>query len=93
MAETENPLRVSTALTMAVQAAASQKEADMQLNGEQRRLLQWIEAKEPVLGVFHVMTDLAPMIREGLVESRPVPRAKGQLVITEAGKAALTTTH
>jgi hypothetical protein len=65
-------------------------EAKMQLNGEQRRLLQWIEAKEPVIGVFHVMTDLAPMIRDGLIENRPVPRSKGQLVLTEAGKAALT---
>jgi hypothetical protein len=62
----------------------------MQLNTEQRKLLQWIEAKQPVLGFFHVMTDLKPMIDGGFVEAKPTPRSKGQLVITDAGKAALT---
>jgi hypothetical protein len=61
----------------------------MQLNVEQKKLLQWIEAKQPVLGIFHVMTDLRPMIDKGLVESRPVVGAKGQLLITEIGKNAL----
>ncbi len=63
----------------------------MQLNGEQKRLLQWVEAKQPVIGIFHVMTDIKPMIESGFIENRPAPRSKGQLVITEAGKAALTT--
>lgn len=62
----------------------------MQLNPEQKKLLEWIEAKEPVLGMFHVMTDLKPMIDGGFIESRPVPRTKGQLLITDQGKAALT---
>lgn len=67
----------------------------MSLNGEQKKLLEWVEAKQPVLGLFHVMTDLAPMIDEGFIEKRPAPRSKGQLVITDAGKAALSgqTTH
>jgi hypothetical protein len=63
----------------------------MQLNGEQKRLLEWVEAKQPVIGIFHVMTDIKPMIDNGFIESRPVPRSKGQLVITDLGKAALTT--
>jgi hypothetical protein len=62
----------------------------MQLNGEQKKLLEWVEAKQPVIGIFHVMTDIAPMIDGGLIEARPVPRTKGQLVITDAGRAALT---
>ncbi len=61
----------------------------MQLNVEQKKLLQWIEAKQPVLGIFHVMTDLRPMIDKGLIETRPVVGAKGRLLITEIGKNAL----
>lgn len=61
----------------------------MQLNAEQKKLLEWVEAKEPTLGIFHVMTDLKPMIDGGFIESRPIPRSKGQLVITDAGRAAL----
>ena len=38
----------------------------MQLNLEQKKLLRWVEAKQPVLGIFHVMTDLRPMIDKGL---------------------------
>ncbi len=41
----------------------------MQLNVEQKKLLQWIEAKQPVIGIFHVMTDIRPMIDKGLIES------------------------
>jgi hypothetical protein len=62
----------------------------MQLNVEQKKLLRWIEAKQPVIGIFHVMTDLRPMIDKGLIESRPVVGAKGRLVITDVGKTALT---
>ncbi len=62
----------------------------MQLNGEQRRLLEWVDAKQPVIGLFHVMTDIKPMIDGGFIESRPAPRSKGQLVITDLGKAAIT---
>jgi hypothetical protein len=62
----------------------------MQLNGEQKKLLQWVEARQPIIGMFHVMTDIKPMIDNGLIESRPASGAKGQLVITDAGKAALT---
>jgi hypothetical protein len=61
----------------------------MQLNVEQKKLLQWVEAKQPVLGIFHVMTDLRPMIDKGLIETRPVVGAKGRLLITEVGKNAL----
>jgi hypothetical protein len=62
----------------------------MELNGQQKKLLQWVEAKQPVIGMFHVMTEIKPMIDGGFIESRPAPRSKGQLVITDAGKAALT---
>ena len=65
----------------------------MQLNGDQRDLLKWVEAKEPVLGVFHNMANIKPMIDGGFIETRPVPRTKGRLVITDAGKAALTKAH
>jgi hypothetical protein len=63
----------------------------MQLNVEQKKLLRWVEAKQPVLGIFHVMTDLRPMIDKGLIETRPVVGAKGRLLITEVGKNALAT--
>ena len=36
------------------------------------------------------MTDIKPMIDGGYIESRPTPRSKGQLVITDLGKAAIT---
>jgi hypothetical protein len=62
----------------------------MQLSGEQKKLLKWIEARQPRIGMFHVMTDIKPMIDRGLIESRPTNGAKGQLVITDAGKTALT---
>ncbi len=65
----------------------------MELNGQQKRLLQWVEAKQPIIGMFHVMTDIKPMIDHGLIEAKPTPRSKGQLVITDAGKTALTTAH
>ena len=41
------------------------------------------------------MANIKPMIDGGFIESRPVPRSKGQLVITAAGKAVLEspTTH
>lgn len=61
----------------------------MQLDTNQQKLLRWVEAKEPVLGIFFNMSELDPMIHGGLVEKRPVPRQKGQLVLTEAGRAAL----
>jgi hypothetical protein len=38
----------------------------MQLNVEQKKPLQWIEAKQPVLGIFHLTTDLPPMIDKGV---------------------------
>jgi hypothetical protein len=62
----------------------------MQLNLEQKKLLRWIEAKQPVIGIFHVMANLRPMIDKGLIETRAVVGTKGRLVITEAGKTALT---
>ena len=62
----------------------------MSLDRDQRKLLQWIEAKQPVIGLFHNMANIKPMIEGGLIENRPVPRSKGQLVITNEGKAALT---
>lgn len=62
----------------------------MQLNGEQKKLLAWVEASQPRIGFFHVMTDIKPMIDKGLIESRPAHGSKGQLVITNAGIAALT---
>lgn len=62
----------------------------MQLNAEQKKLFEWIETRQPKIGFFHVMTDFKPMIDKGLIESRPIYGAKGQLVITNAGKAALT---
>ena len=65
----------------------------MELNGQQKKLLEWIDAKQPVIGLFHVMTDIKPMIDGGLIEAKPTPRSKGQLVVTDAGKTALTTTH
>ncbi|WP_237478574.1 hypothetical protein [Lichenibacterium dinghuense] len=65
----------------------------MQLDTNQTKLLRWVEAKEPVLGIFFNMSELDPMISGGLVEKRPVPRQKGQLVLTEAGKAALEAAH
>ncbi len=65
----------------------------MQLDMNQTKLLRWIEAKEPVLGIFFNMSELDPMIRGGLIEKRPVPRQKGQLVLTAAGKAALEASH
>lgn len=61
----------------------------MQVDVHQQKLLRWVEAKEPVLGIFFNMSELNPMIAGGLIENRPVPRQKGQLVLTEAGKAAL----
>lgn len=61
----------------------------MQLDSHQEKLLRWVEAKEPVLGIFHNMSEIKPMIEGGFIENRPVPRQKGQLVLTEAGKAAL----
>ena len=61
----------------------------MTLDGHQVKLLKWVEAKQPVIGMFHVMTEIKPMIDRGFIENRPVPRQKGQLVITEAGRVAL----
>jgi hypothetical protein len=61
----------------------------MQLNASHKKVLQWIEAQQPVIGLFHVMTDLKPMIESGLVERRHVLPSKSQLVITDLGKAAL----
>ena len=62
----------------------------MQLNGEQRKLLEWIEAKQPVIGLFYVMTDIKPMIETGLIEKQPAPGSRNKLVITEQGREALT---
>ncbi len=62
----------------------------MQLNDVQMKLLQWVEAKQPTIGMFHVMTDIKPMIEGGFIETRPVPAAKGKLVLTDLGKSALT---
>ena len=61
----------------------------MQLDVHQQKLLRWVEAKEPVLGIFHNMSEIKPMIEGGFIENRPVPRQKGQLVLTQAGRAAL----
>jgi hypothetical protein len=63
----------------------------MQLNGEQKKLLEWIRAKEPVIGLFYVMSNIQPMIEGGLIERRPAPRSHTQLFITDVGEAALTT--
>ena len=65
----------------------------MQLDSNQQKLLRWVGAKEPVLGIFFNMSELDPMIAGGLVEKRPVPRQKGQLVLTAAGRAALDAAH
>ncbi len=65
----------------------------MQLDVHQQKLLRWVEAKEPVLGIFFNMSELDPMIHGGFIEKRPVPRQKGQLVLTEAGRAALGAAH
>lgn len=65
----------------------------MQLDINQQKLLRWVKAKEPVLGIFFNMSELDPMIADGLLEKRPVPRQKGQLVITAAGCAALEAAH
>ena len=67
----------------------------MELDGHQKKLLEWVEAKQPVIGLFHNMQNIKPMIDGGFIESRPVPRMKGQLLITAAGKAVLEspTTH
>lgn len=64
----------------------------MTLDGQQVKLLKWVEAKQPVIGIFHVMTDIKPMIDGGYIENRPVPRQKGQLLLTDAGKALLSET-
>ena len=61
----------------------------MHLEPSQKKVLEWIEAPQPVIGLFHVMTDIKPMIETGLVERRPVLPSKTQLVITNLGKAAL----
>ncbi len=65
----------------------------MQLDNNQQKLLRWVEAKEPVLGIFFNMSEFDPMIHGGFIEKRFVPRQKGQLVLTEAGKAALDAAH
>ncbi len=65
----------------------------MQLDNNQQKLLRWVEAKEPVLGIFFNMSELDPMIHSGFIEKRPVPRQKGQLVLTDAGRAALQQAH
>ena len=65
----------------------------MQLDVHQQKLLRWVEAKEPVLGIFHNMSEIKPMIEGGFIENRPVPRQKGKLILTEAGKAALEQAH
>ena len=62
----------------------------MQLNTSHRKVLEWIDAQQPVIGMFHVMTDIKPMIEEGFVERRKVLPAKSQLILTDRGKAALT---
>ena len=61
----------------------------MQLDVHQHKLLRWVEAKEPVLGIFFNMSELDPMIAGGFIEKRPVPRQKGQLILTQAGRAVL----
>ena len=61
----------------------------MELDNHQKRLLEWVEAKQPVIGLFHNMANINPMIDRGFIESRPVPRTKGQLLITAAGRAVL----
>jgi len=61
----------------------------MELNASHRKVLEWIEATQPVIGIFHVMTDIAPMIAKGLVEQRSLMPSKRQLLITDAGRAAL----
>ena len=65
----------------------------MQLDVHQQKLLRWVEAKEPVLGIFFNMSELDPMIAGGFIEKRPVPRQKGQLVLTPAGRTALQAAH
>jgi hypothetical protein len=61
----------------------------MQLTPSHQKVLEWIEAQQPVIGMFHVMTEIGPMIANGLVEQRSVLPSKRQLIITEAGRAAL----
>jgi hypothetical protein len=62
----------------------------MQMTLSHRKVLEWIEAQQPIIGLFHVMTDIKPMIDQGLVERRPVLPAKSQLILTPRGRAALT---
>ena len=40
----------------------------MQLDNNQQKLLRWVEAKEPVLGIFFNMSELDPMIRDRFIE-------------------------
>lgn len=61
----------------------------MELNDSQKRVLKWVESQQPVIGMFHVMTEIRPMIAGGLVEQRCLMPSKRQLLITEAGRAAL----
>jgi hypothetical protein len=61
----------------------------MELTESRMRVLEWIATREPVIGVFHVMTDIAPMIAHGLVEQKKIAPAQRQLMLTDDGRAAL----
>jgi hypothetical protein len=64
----------------------------MELTDSTLRLLQWISSREPVLGMFHVMTDIRPLIAEGLIEMETIVPSQRKLRITEAGRARLEAT-
>jgi hypothetical protein len=61
----------------------------MEITESRVRVLEWIATRQPVIGVFHVMTDIAPMIAHGLVEQRNIAPAQRQLTLTDDGRAAL----
>ena len=55
----------------------------MQLSSEQKKLLEWVRAKKPMIGLFYVMSNIQPMIEGGLIERRPAPRSHTQLLIRQ----------
>ena len=59
----------------------------MQLDVHQTKLLRWVEAKEPVLGIFFNMVELDPMIHGGFIEKRPVPRPEGPARADRGGES------
>ena len=61
----------------------------MELTDSSIRLLQWVETREPVLGMFHVMTDIRPLVTRGLIQIETIVPSRRKLRITDAGRAAL----